>query len=760
MQQSLQLALRPQSLALAFDWYNGVAIPVLTSKKVAHSRGVYTCPDCGTRRRITGATPDDFTAPTLGAVCTVGTTSERFAIVAPESSFALVPWTESHKSRLNVFLKHGWSQSLRRRLPADYDALLRYGITTYENLFTPRQLLVAFEYVDATRNAVGEMMRIGMSENSVNALACYLGFFLMEMVESNNRQCCWAPQMGRGLPTTFRSLAAFPGAFIEGAPHGMMDAWLDEVIPKIEAAAAVPAATKVYCGDCTNLPFGDNFFDAVVTDPPGYDYLSSSELSEFSWIWENMIQGPPASMETLQQERGHREDGPSKADDRRRDQILHSFKEICRVLKPGHRLCLFVHSFASSDFQGYLDLCNQAGLSLVEIKAVRTWIDGDSPEFHVHTCLVYLRKPYSPSVREVLQVADASVILDSVAAGRLVLYSGLAQLIVEELPEEDLVGILPIGWKGARIEQLMEVLAEEDPREVLEKCFSKRELRGIAKRLAITTGTEGGGSLVEVILSHFGFVLPSVSQRIDGATQVRHRLRLMQTKIVQAVEKVEIRGPFIEGCTAVERLLRISVWGWAQLIFGPDRDRQLLQALHREDPAKHFNLDKLSAGHIIALFRRLPDLIADSPAASLLERKFGHRHIYLPANKKTKYADRLSEIFEYRNRVEHDKDGYWTTILLADARNQLAQVLSRAEQLLLELVDVKAIPRTVEAIRETRDKWGRRTYTLSTDDGTDLEAMFSSPLTLGKSYLYFGSEVNPRPVDPFVLSTEDLGEVP
>jgi hypothetical protein len=229
---------------------------------------------------------------------------------------------------------------------------------------------------------------------------------------------------------------------------------------------------------------------------------------------------------------------------------------------------------------------------------------------------------------------------------------------------------------------------------------------------------------------------------------------------VQAVEKVEIRGPFIEGCTAVERLLRISVWGWAQLIFGPDRDRQLLQALHREDPAKHFNLDKLSAGHIIALFRRLPDLIADSPAASLLERKFGHRHIYLPANKKTKYADRLSEIFEYRNRVEHDKDGYWTTILLADARNQLAQVLSRAEQLLLELVDVKAIPRTVEAIRETRDKWGRRTYTLSTDDGTDLEAMFSSPLTLGKSYLYFGSEVNPRPVDPFVLSTEDLGEVP
>jgi hypothetical protein len=316
-----------------------------------------------------------------------------------------------------VFLKHGWSQALRRRLPAGYDALLRYGIETYENLFAPRQLLIAFEYVDAMRNAVGEMMRIGMSENQVNALACYLGFFLMEMVEGNNRLCHWEPDTGRCRPSAVRSPDAFPGTFIERSPHGMMDAWLNAIIPKIEAAAAVPAAARVYCGDCTNLLFGDNFFDAVVTDPPNYSHHLIFEELEFSWIWENMIHELPASAETPRREWGHREDGSPKANDRHRVEMLHSFKEIYRVLKPGHRLCLFVHSIGSSNFQEYLDLCNQAGLSLVDVKAVKTWIDGDSSEFRVQTCLVNLRKPHSLSVREVLQVADASVILDSVAVG-------------------------------------------------------------------------------------------------------------------------------------------------------------------------------------------------------------------------------------------------------------------------------------------------------------------------------------------------------
>ena len=234
----------------------------------------------------------------------------------------------------------------------------------------------------------------------------------------------------------------------------------------------------------------------------------------------------------------------------------------------------------------------------------------------------------------------------------------------------------------------------------------------------------------------------------------------MQSKIAQAEEKVGIRGPFLEGCTAVERLLRVSIWGWAQLAFGPDRDSQLLLALQTEDSSKRYKLNKLSVGHIIVLFRRLPDLIASSPMAPIIERKYGRKHVYLPTNKKTKFADRLGKVFEFRNKVEHDKDRYWADIGLANARLQLTPLLLEAQQLLLELVEARAIPRIVEPIKETKDKWNRKSYVLSIDDGTDVEVRVSVPLTLGSSYLCYGTEINPRPVDPFMLAVDDLDTIP
>jgi hypothetical protein len=66
--------------------------------------------------------------------------------------------------------------------------------------------------------------------------------------------------------------------------------------------------------------------------------------------------------------------------------------------------------------------------------------------------------------------------------------------------------------------------------------------------------------------------------------------------------------------------------------------------------------------------------------ASIIERKFGRQRIYLPWDKKTKFADRLGEVVTYCNRVEHDKRGYWTTITPAHAREELVTVLARAEQ--------------------------------------------------------------------------------
>jgi hypothetical protein len=339
----------------------------------------------------------------------------------------------------------------------------------------------------------------------------------------------------------------------------------------------------------------------------------------------------------------------------------------------------------------------------------------------------------STRVRERLKAAEASSLLNTAAAGKSVLYAALAELLAKELSDEDLRELLLPGGKGDTVEQLMEVIAEADPREMLQRCFGVTGVRRIARDLNPDPEGTPVHSPVEFILSRFGFSLPALSQRIDGATQVCQRLRVLGGKIAQATEKTNTFGPFLEGCAAVERLLRVAIWGWTQRLFGPDRDTHLLDILQSTDSNQRYNLNRLSFGHIVALFRALPDHIAGSSHVALIERKFGRRHIYVANDKKGKFADRLGEVVKFRNIVEHNKDGYQDKTPLLQFRQDLANVLHRAVQLLGELTDARAIPRVAEPFQEIRDKWSRITYRLNLDDGTDVEVRFSEPLALGKS---------------------------
>jgi len=113
------------------------------------------------------------------------------------------------------------------------------------------------------------------------------------------------------------------------------------------------SSPKVLHGSATALPWPDNFFDAVLTDPPYYDNVPYSNLSDFFYVWLKRTVGDlypdlfatpltPKSEEMVADAR--RAGGTENAMRRFEQMLTQAFREIHRVLKPdGIAVIVFAH---------------------------------------------------------------------------------------------------------------------------------------------------------------------------------------------------------------------------------------------------------------------------------------------------------------------------------------------------------------------------------------------------------------------------------
>jgi putative DNA methylase len=127
--------------------------------------------------------------------------------------------------------------------------------------------------------------------------------------------------------------------------------FISACITHFAAAAAVPAT--VVQGTATSLPWPDSSFDAVLTDPPYYDNVPYSDLSDFFYVWLKRSVGnlypelfatplTPKSEEIVWHQRhgGSYEAGKKFFE----QEILRAFREIRRILKPdGIAVVVFAH---------------------------------------------------------------------------------------------------------------------------------------------------------------------------------------------------------------------------------------------------------------------------------------------------------------------------------------------------------------------------------------------------------------------------------
>src|ERR1035441_6270694 len=719
---------------------NSYQVHVETVKEV-DSQGTANaqCPKC----RWATDSPK-FGPPILIAVATGGGAKPQFLTATSATAEMMAPWQEAHAKRLAELLTGMIGSDLKKALPSSaYASPIRRGAESFADLFSQRQLLAGLEYCQAITEAEAEMRSRHMADDHVLAIRTYLAFLIGYLVDRNSLGCVWHHSPPRVSNTFERPAFVSSPLFVEQPPHNLVESWCRGIQQQVRCAEALPRASQVALGSATQLPYSDEYFDAIVTDPPFFDRVQYAELSDFYGVWERSFWAKNTSATSNEAVISASAGGFPEF----QTHFSRAVSEMFRVLKQGRVFTMLLTSRIKEHFEAYITTAQECGFELLNVKSITESRHLSSNPLAI-TAIACFRKPFQNMQRSTLG-ADAEVTLKAAEQNRPVLYPALAELLIEELDPQDLAEFIPANAKGTKAEMLMEVLADLDPRQLIRDSLGRSGVRRVATRFGVGGEKEPPERLVDKVLQHFGFTVP-VAEADSNPSIALDRLRKLRNRILQSREKSELRGAFLEVSTTVERMTTLAVFGWARALFENDWRKTLVGLL----PAGHRGLEKLTFGDLLVLFKALPDAGVESVQRRGLIGKVGGLHVYRPK----RYNARLDGILSARNKVEHDRDGYWSTGSISALATDLQRAADEASVVIADLVAERALPRIARATKETRDEWNRTMYTLLLDDGCEKEISLSYPLKLGKNYLYFGTATNPRPVDPILIAVDEQSD--
>ncbi len=162
-----------------------------------------------------------------------------------------------------------------------------YGLTTFGDLFTPRQLVALTTFSDLVGEARARVLADGGDAAYADAVATYLAIAVDRLADYNSDICSW--HSGRetirntfarqAIPMVWDFVEANPLSASTGNFMGAID-WIHHVL---EAAPGITFA-EVHQQDATAAIYGSNR-PLVSTDPPYYDNIGYADLSDFFYVW-------------------------------------------------------------------------------------------------------------------------------------------------------------------------------------------------------------------------------------------------------------------------------------------------------------------------------------------------------------------------------------------------------------------------------------------------------------------------------------------
>ncbi len=252
-----------------------------------------------------------------------------------------------------------------------------YGMTAFGHLFNQRQLLALITFTEKVRLAHTQMCRYGYAEDYAKAVTTYLALTVNMQAAFCNVLARWENTSEAIKHLYGRQALGMLWDYVECNPFsnssGSLETGREYQFKVIQHCAQTGRPATIVQTSATTLPYPDNFFDAVITDPPYYDNVPYSHLSDFFYVWLKRSVGylypelfmtplTPKQLECVQDPARH--GSKQKAKEFFEETLTQAFCEMYRVLKPeGIAVIVYAHK-STEGWETVINALLRSGLYL------------------------------------------------------------------------------------------------------------------------------------------------------------------------------------------------------------------------------------------------------------------------------------------------------------------------------------------------------------------------------------------------------------